>query len=95
MARGAPQRDVYGHIVALCGIAQDITNRKLVEKRIQFLAYYDSLTGLPNRTLLQVAWLRPSLALIGGPNTRRSCFSILTVSKSSTTRSGMASAIYC
>jgi diguanylate cyclase (GGDEF)-like protein len=53
MARGAPQRDAYGDIVALCGIAQDITDRKLVEKRVQFLAYYDSLTGLPNRTLLQ------------------------------------------
>jgi diguanylate cyclase (GGDEF)-like protein len=53
MARGAPQRDAYGDVVALCGIAQDITDRKLVEKRVQFLAYYDSLTGLPNRTLLQ------------------------------------------
>lgn len=31
----------------------DITDRKLAEERIQFLAYYDSLTGLPNRTLLQ------------------------------------------
>jgi diguanylate cyclase (GGDEF)-like protein len=53
MARGAPQRDSHGDIVALCGIAQDITERKLVEQRIQFLAYYDSLTGLPNRALLQ------------------------------------------
>lgn len=31
----------------------DITDRKTAEERIQFLAYYDSLTGLPNRTLLQ------------------------------------------
>jgi diguanylate cyclase (GGDEF)-like protein len=31
----------------------DITDRKIAEERIQFLAYYDSLTGLPNRTLLQ------------------------------------------
>ena len=53
MARGGPQRDAYGDLVALCGIAQDITERKLVEKRVQFLAYYDSLTGLPNRSLLQ------------------------------------------
>jgi diguanylate cyclase (GGDEF)-like protein len=53
IARGGPQRDAHGDIVALCGIAQDITDRKLVEKRVQFLAYYDSLTGLPNRTLLQ------------------------------------------
>ena len=32
---------------------RDITDRKLAEERVQFLAYYDALTGLPNRTLLQ------------------------------------------
>jgi diguanylate cyclase (GGDEF)-like protein/PAS domain S-box-containing protein len=32
---------------------RDITARKLAEERVQFLAYYDTLTGLPNRTLLQ------------------------------------------
>ena len=32
---------------------RDITDRKLAEDRVQFLAYYDALTGLPNRTLLQ------------------------------------------
>jgi diguanylate cyclase (GGDEF)-like protein/PAS domain S-box-containing protein len=32
---------------------RDITDRKIVEERIQYLAYYDALTGLPNRTLLQ------------------------------------------
>jgi diguanylate cyclase (GGDEF)-like protein len=31
---------------------QDITERKLAEQRIAELAYYDQLTGLPNRTLL-------------------------------------------
>jgi diguanylate cyclase (GGDEF)-like protein/PAS domain S-box-containing protein len=31
----------------------DITDRKVAEEKIQFMAYYDSLTGLPNRTLLQ------------------------------------------
>jgi diguanylate cyclase (GGDEF)-like protein len=31
----------------------NITDRKVAEERIQFLAYYDALTGLPNRTLLQ------------------------------------------
>ena len=34
-------------------IKQDITERKAAEKRVQFLAYYDALTGLPNRSLLQ------------------------------------------
>ena len=32
---------------------RDITDRKAAEERVQFLAYYDALTGLPNRTLLQ------------------------------------------
>jgi diguanylate cyclase (GGDEF)-like protein/PAS domain S-box-containing protein len=35
------------------GTFEDITDRKVAEERIQFLAYYDALTGLPNRTLLQ------------------------------------------
>jgi diguanylate cyclase (GGDEF)-like protein/PAS domain S-box-containing protein len=35
------------------GSLVDITERKLAEDRIQFLAYFDSLTNLPNRTLVQ------------------------------------------
>jgi diguanylate cyclase (GGDEF)-like protein/PAS domain S-box-containing protein len=31
----------------------DITDRKAAQDQVQFLAYYDSLTGLPNRTLLK------------------------------------------
>ena len=34
-------------------IKQDITERKAAEERVQFLAYYDALTELPNRTLLR------------------------------------------
>jgi diguanylate cyclase (GGDEF)-like protein/PAS domain S-box-containing protein len=32
---------------------RDITDRKVAEERVQYLAYYDALTGLPNRTLVQ------------------------------------------
>lgn len=39
-----------GHIE---GAVLDITDRKLADEQIKFLAYYDSLTGLPNRALLQ------------------------------------------
>src|SRR5262249_20439126 len=53
MARGQPQRNARGEITGLCGVAQDITERKQVESKVQFLAYYDALTGLPNRTLFQ------------------------------------------
>jgi diguanylate cyclase (GGDEF)-like protein/PAS domain S-box-containing protein len=34
-------------------VFDNITERKLAEERVQFLAFYDALTGLPNRTLLQ------------------------------------------
>ncbi|MFZ3209946.1 MAG: EAL domain-containing protein [Terriglobales bacterium] len=42
-----------GVAVRYDGTIEDITNRKVLEGRVQFLAYYDALTGLPNRTLLQ------------------------------------------
>jgi len=32
---------------------RDISERKLAAERVQFLAFYDALTGLPNRTLFQ------------------------------------------
>jgi diguanylate cyclase (GGDEF)-like protein/PAS domain S-box-containing protein len=35
------------------GTIEDITDRKHAEGRVQFLAYYDALTGLANRILLQ------------------------------------------
>jgi diguanylate cyclase (GGDEF)-like protein/PAS domain S-box-containing protein len=49
----SPIKDASGHIAGASTIARDITQRKAAEKQIQFLAYYDALTGLPNRTLLQ------------------------------------------
>ncbi|MEK9802405.1 MAG: diguanylate cyclase, partial [Curvibacter sp.] len=35
------------------GTGSDITERKLTEQRIEFLAFHDPLTGLPNRVLLE------------------------------------------
>ena len=48
----SPIKDASGHIAGASTIARDITQRKVAEKQVQFLAY-DALTGLPNRTLLQ------------------------------------------
>ncbi len=46
-------RDASGKMMLYEGTVEDITARKVAEERVQFLAYYDALTGLPNRTLLQ------------------------------------------
>jgi diguanylate cyclase (GGDEF)-like protein/PAS domain S-box-containing protein len=47
-----PLRDTRGRIYGLCGIATDITERKRNEEAMYRLAYFDTLTGLPNRSLL-------------------------------------------
>lgn len=38
-------------LLALEGFITDITERKMMEDRIEYLAYFDDLTGLPNRNL--------------------------------------------
>lgn len=47
-----PLHDHQGSVYALCGISTDITEEKRREERIQYLAYYETLTGLPNRAYL-------------------------------------------
>jgi diguanylate cyclase (GGDEF)-like protein/PAS domain S-box-containing protein len=37
----------------LQGVMQDITERKRAEEQVRHMAFYDSLTGLPNRVLLR------------------------------------------
>ncbi len=46
-------RDQHGEVVNYISIARDTTEQTEAEKNIHFLAYYDVLTGLPNRTLLR------------------------------------------
>ena len=48
----SPVKDSAGHIIGAYKIAHDITQRNRSLERIEHLAHYDSLTGLPNRTLL-------------------------------------------
>jgi diguanylate cyclase len=45
-------RDSAGHVTQILGLASDVTEIAQVEQRLADAALYDSLTGLPNRTLL-------------------------------------------
>jgi diguanylate cyclase (GGDEF)-like protein/PAS domain S-box-containing protein len=49
----SPIRDDEGKITNYLAIKDDITEKLQTGERIQFLAHFDQLTGLPNRTLLQ------------------------------------------
>lgn len=50
--RGMAIWDESGIPVRVAGSNTDITDQKLSDEKIHQLAYYDSMTGLPNRTLL-------------------------------------------
>ena len=50
-AQGEAVLDEQGRVIRVIGTLQDITERTATENRIRFLAYYDSLTSLPNRVL--------------------------------------------
>ncbi|OGB22166.1 MAG: hypothetical protein A3I66_17470 [Burkholderiales bacterium RIFCSPLOWO2_02_FULL_57_36] len=50
-ASGRPILDNEGRLKGYRGTGKDITERKLDEERIQYLATHDALTSLPNRVL--------------------------------------------
>ena len=52
LSRGFVQRDASGKALRLSGTNTDLTEAKHAEQRIYELAYFDALTGLPNRRLL-------------------------------------------
>ena len=45
-----PLTDAQGHTIGVLGTYEDITERKLGEQRLEHMALYDGLTGLPNRS---------------------------------------------
>ena len=47
-----PIRDEKGEITHFISILEDVTAQKEAEARIQYMAHYDALTDLPNRSLL-------------------------------------------
>lgn len=48
-----PVFDSCGQVAGLFGISRDVTERKQAEDRIDHLAHFDALTGLPNRVQLE------------------------------------------
>ena len=52
LARGASALDGSDRVRRVAGSHTDITERKMLEERLKRRAFYDELTGLPNRTLL-------------------------------------------
>lgn len=47
-----PLKDTKGNISHFIATSKDITQQKFLEDKLTYLAYYDVLTDLPNRTLL-------------------------------------------
>ncbi len=52
LVRGSISRDAAGRALRFAGSILDLTERKRHEAHVHRLAFYDSLTGLPNRLLL-------------------------------------------
>jgi diguanylate cyclase (GGDEF)-like protein/PAS domain S-box-containing protein len=51
-ARGNVVYGEAGTPARVIGVSQDVTERKRQEEEVRYLAYHDTLTGLPNRRLL-------------------------------------------
>lgn len=46
-----PLKDDKGNITFFVATSKDLTQQKVLEERLDYLAYFDALTGLPNRKL--------------------------------------------
>ena len=55
-------RDKSGKVTGFKGTIQDITERKSAEEKLERLAYFDPLTGLPNRARFHIELERAILA---------------------------------
>ena len=71
-SRGELIKDSEGNAAQVVVVSHDITARKRAEEKIRNLAFYDALTGLPNRRLLD-----DRLAQAMASNKRAGCFGAL------------------
>ena len=49
--RFVPERDQNNKICSVLAIGHDITERKMIEKKMEYMAHHDILTDLPNRVI--------------------------------------------
>jgi diguanylate cyclase (GGDEF)-like protein/PAS domain S-box-containing protein len=63
-----PLRNEQGKVIGMVGVARDVTDRKEAEERIHYLAFHDTLTGLPNRFLFEQRLEQAVAAAANGRN---------------------------
>jgi diguanylate cyclase (GGDEF)-like protein/PAS domain S-box-containing protein len=51
--RGETFYNQNGTLLKTIGTIQDVSERKLIEKRMEYMAHHDALSGLPNRVLIK------------------------------------------
>jgi len=47
----SPVENLFGETEELLGLLIDITDKKVAEQQMEYMAYHDTLTGLPNRNM--------------------------------------------
>jgi len=47
----SPVENLFGETEELLGLLIDITDKKMMEQQMEYMAYHDTLTGLPNRNM--------------------------------------------
>lgn len=75
LCKGKALRDEKGKAVKIAGSISDISERKVTDEKIKFMAFYDSLTKLPNKTLF-VNRLEEQLEMRVNKNTEGAVFFI-------------------
>lgn len=76
-----PSFDINGNVVGGIAVAQDISERKQATDKVEKFAFFDYLTGLPNRRLLLDRLKQAFVTGVRGNQKVRCYFLILTILK--------------